>query len=132
MVGSGRVHTLPSGLSRCGFHLGTNDVAEGGSTQCSNSPQHHPTDAPSAPDSEIPGLCYVCPFLFPIHYRDFHTKQLLCRATRHRIMTLNSLFGGWFAVLQSKAFCEGRKLSGGLNSNVVKDSMYILNKIKIL
>lgn len=39
MVGSGRVHTLPSGLSPWRFRLGTNDMAEGGSTWCSNSPQ---------------------------------------------------------------------------------------------
>ncbi|KAM7331077.1 hypothetical protein ACRRTK_010266 [Alexandromys fortis] len=45
-------------------------------------------------------------------------------------MALNSLMRGWFALLQSKAFCRGRKLSGGLNSNVVTDSMYILNKNK--
>lgn len=35
---------------------------------------------------------------------------------------------GWFAVLQSKG---SREISGGLNSNVVKKSMYILNKANI-
>lgn len=131
MLGSGKAHSLPCGFSRCGFHLGSNDVAEGGSTRCSNSLQHCPPEAPSTFDSKTLSLCYVCPFLSPHSpHGNFHTKQPPCRATRHRIMALNSLMSGWFAVLQSKAFCWGRKLSGGLNSNVVTDSMYILNKNK--
>lgn len=31
---------------------------------------------------------------------------------------------------KAKAFHLGRGISGGLNSNVVRDSMYILDKIK--
>lgn len=58
----------------------------------------------------------------------YKTQSL--RATYDRIMTELAPSVAGLQCYKAKAFHVGRGISGGLNSNVVKDRMYILNKIK--